>query len=262
MKYHASMAFAALLIPLAVSAAPIAQDTTLAGWTFSQFLGEGAPSIDAENFTNTEYIVATYRGDINPLSSTVDGTVVSQSGGTGYATPTIGSWSFTAFDINNADDVRADTFGTLNTINSTTLDGKQMHLTDSAGMMLTFRKAATLWDIQVNNTAGYTNAGVSDLTFAARGNDGAATVEWVFNNVVFATTNVTAGSFNVYSAELPSQFYGNGQIQGRLVSGKVSFDNVQINGSLAAIPEPSSFAALAGLAGLGFAAARRRRGSC
>lgn len=258
MKHHAKLALAALVIPVAASA----QDTTLAGWTFSQFLGEGAPSINAETFENTGFIVATYRGDLNPVSAVVDGTVVSLNSGAGYSTPTIGSWSFANFNIDNANDVRADTFGTLNTINSTTLDGKQMHLTDSAGMMLTFRSTGTLWDIQVNNTAGYTNAAANDFTFAARGNDGAATVEWVFNNVVFATTNVSAGNFSVYSAELPSQFYGNGLIQGRLVTGKVSFDNVQVNGSLAAIPEPSSFAALAGLAGLGFAAARRRRGSC
>ncbi len=255
MKHYANMALAALLLPLAARA----QDTTLAGWTFSQFLGEGAPSINAETFDSTDFIVATYRGNINPVSAVVDGSVVSQNGGAGYANPSIGSWSFTGFDINNANDVRADTFSALNTINSRTLDGKDMHLTDSAGMMLTFRSTGTLWNIQVNNTAGYTNASVGDFTFAARGNGGAATVEWVFNNVVFATTNVVAGSFNTYSAELPSQFYGSGLIQGRLVSGAVSFDNVQINGSLAAIPEPSSFAALAGLAGLGFAAARRRR---
>ena len=241
------------------------QDTTLAGWTFSQFLGEGAPQINAATFESTGSIVATYSGNTNPVSADVDGTVVINSSGTGYTNASIGTWSFGAFDIDNANDVRADTFGALNTINSTTLDGKQMHLTDSAGMMLTFRKTNTLWNIQVANTASYTNASVSDFTFAARGNDGAATVEWFFNDQLFSTTTVTAGSFNVYSAELPSQFYGNGSIQGRLVSGKVSFDNVQINGSLAPvapIPEPSSFAVLAGLVGLGFAASRRRRGSC
>jgi len=37
----------------------------------------------------------------------------------------------------------------------------------------------------------------------------------------------------------------------------VKFDNVQVNGT--AIPEASSFAALAGLAGLAFAGSRRRR---
>jgi hypothetical protein len=258
MKNLTKITLAAVLLPVVAQA----QDTTLAGWTFSQFLGEGAPQINAETFESTGSIVATYRGNTNPLSSDVDGTVVINSSGTGYTNSSIGTWSFGAFDINNADDVRADTFGALNTINSTTLDGKQMHLTDSAGMMLTFRKTTTLWNIQVANTAGYTNASVSDFTFAARGNDGAATVEWFFNDQLFSTTTVTAGSFNVYSAELPSQFYGNGSIQGRLVSGKVSFDNVQINGTLAAIPEPSSFAALAGLVGLGFAASRRRRGSC
>lgn len=214
-----------------------AQDTTLAGWTFSQFLGEGIPSINAQDFSSTGFITATYRGAANPLSAQVDGTVVALNGGAGFADTSIGSWSFGDFNIENAVDVRADTFGALNTINSRTLDGKDMHLTDSAGMMLTFNRAATLWGIQVNGTAGYANAGTSDFTFAARGNGGAATVEWLFNDAVFATVNIAAGSFATYGVELPAAFYGNGLVKGRLVGGSVSFDNVQFNGQLGTPPQ-------------------------
>ncbi len=251
---------AALLLPLAAQA----QNTTLAGWTFSQFLGQGAPSVNAQTFDSVDSIVATYRGDINPVSAQVDGYIVGNQNGTGYTNPAIGTWSFSNFNINDGVDVTADTagFNTLNATNSTTLDGKQMHLTDSQGMMLTFNGKNKLWSIQVNNTSGYYNASGADFTFAARGNGGPATVEWLFNNTVFATTTVVAGSFESYQTELPVGFYGNGQIQGRLTAGSVgtvSFDNVQINAS--AIPEPSSFAMIAGVAGLALATGRRRRSS-
>ena len=253
-----------LLAASVLPVAAVAQTTTLAGWTFSQFLGEGAPSINGETFETTNFVVATYRGSFNPNSNQVDGVIVGANGGTGYTDASFGTWSFSNFDTNNAVDVRADTFGALNTQNSTTLDGKQMHLTDQAGMMLTFNATNTLWTISVADTAGYTNvAGAdNDFTFAARSTAG-ATVEWLFNGSVFATTTVTAGSsFNTYGIDFTGDaaaFYGNGVIQGRLTSGAVSFDNGQIGGTVSAVPEPSSFAALAGLAGLGFAASRRRR---
>lgn len=239
-------------------AAQAQADTTLAGWTFSQFISEGFPSVDGGTGEATNFIAATYRGSFNPVTDDVDGTVTINTGASGYVDTSFGSWSFANFDINNASDVRADTFGALNTFNSTTLDGKEMHLSDAAGMMLSFNLQNTLWSITVN-TAGYENASVADFTYAARGNGGAATVEWLFNGEVFDTVTINAGSYAVYSAELPPAFYGVGTLQGRLTSGSVSFDNVQINGAASAIPEASSFAALAGLAGLAFAGSRRRR---
>ena len=249
----------ALLVAIALPAAAIAQDTTLAGWTFSQFTGEGFPSINADTFESTTSIVATYRGAANPDVNEVDGSIVINNGGPGYTNPSIGTWSFANFNVDNAVDVRSDTFGALNTQNSTTLDGKQMHLTDSAGMMLTFNQTNTLWSLQVQDTAAYSNAVADDFTFAARGNGGVANVEWLYNGSVFATSEIAAGSFTTYGFDLPAAFYGTGTLEGRLVSGSVSFDNVQVNGALAAIPEPSSFAALAGLAGVAAALNRRRR---
>ncbi|MFA6289790.1 MAG: PEP-CTERM sorting domain-containing protein [Opitutaceae bacterium] len=246
-------ALAALVLP----SFALAQDTTLAGWTFSQFLGAGYPSVDGSSGDPVNSIVATYRGATDPDINQVDGTLTIQSGATGYTDPSIGSWSFASFNTSNGVDVRADTFGALNFQNSVTLDGKDMSLSDSAGMMLTFNTQNTLWSIQVNDTAGYTNASVGDFTFAARGNGGTATVEWLLDGAVFATSLITSDGFNTYSLELDSSFYGSGLIEGRLTSGSVSFDNAQFNG--AAIPEPSSYAALAGVAGLVLAAYRRRR---
>lgn len=258
MKKIVTTSLLAAALPVAASA-----QTTLAGWTFSQFLGEGAPVISGETFENVDHIVATYRGSFEPDSNLVDGVIVGANGSAGYDNASFGSWSFANFDIANGGEVRADTFGALNTANSTTLDGKQMHLTDQQGMMLSFNLKDTLWSISVADTAGYTNVdGLNnDFTFAARGNGGVATVEWLFNGSVFATTEVASGGFATYGVDLPSGFYGVGLIEGRLKDvsvGTVSFDNAQIGGA-SAIPEPSSFAALAGLVGLGFAASRRRR---
>lgn len=252
-------------LALAATAAAQAQ-TTLAGWSFSQFIGEGYPSVNASTGEATNFIAATYRGTYDPVATDVDGSITINTGATGYVDTSFGSWSFTGFDINNASDVRADAVGSLNTINSTTLDGKQMHLTDAGSMALGFNLTGTLWTITVGNTTGFTNvAGAgNDLTFAATTTSGAV-IEWLYNGSVFATSNVAApGPDDVPYAAYGLDFSGNGAgfyttgvVQGRLVSGNVKFDNFQVNGT--AIPEASSFAALAGLVGLAFAGSRRRR---
>jgi hypothetical protein len=251
----------ASLVALALPALASAADTTLAGWTFSQFLGEGAPSIDAEGFTGTNHIVATYRGAFQPDNNVVDGTVVIQNGSAGYSTATFGDWSFANFDTTNASDVRADTAGGLNNENSVTLDGVNMSLNDAAGMGLSFGLKNTKWSLTVNTT-GFTNAATSDFTFAANGVGGAATVEWLVNNTVIGTSSIATGGFATYSLDLPANFYAAGILEGRLTSGSVgtvTFDNVQVNGAAAAIPEPSTYAALAGAFGLALAVYRRRK---
>ncbi len=233
--------FRTAVVSSALLAAPalLAQDTTLAGWTFSQFLGEGPPTISGETFETVGSVVATYRGSTIPDSNLVDGVIVGNIGGPGHDDPSIGSWSFSNFDINGGIEVRADSLGgLLNTTNARTADGVDMHLSDSQGLMLTFNLTGTLWSIQVNDTDGYANAAGPDFSFAARGNGGPATVEWLFNGSVFATSTIAAGPhFAIYAHELPSAFYGDGSIEGRLVSGSVSFDNVQFNGQLGAAPE-------------------------
>jgi hypothetical protein len=251
----------ASLVALALPALASAADTTLAGWTFSQFLGEGAPSIDAEGFTGTNHIVATYRGAFQPDNNVVDGTIVGGNGGAGYSTATFGDWSFANFDTTNASDVRADTAGVLNNENSVTLDGVNMSLNDAAGMGLSFGLKNTKWSLTVDTT-GFTNAATSDFTFAANGVNGAATVEWLVNDTVIGTSSIATGGFATYSLDLPTAFYAAGILEGRLTSGSVgtvTFDNVQVNGAAAAIPEPSTYAALAGAFGLALAVYRRRK---
>ncbi|MFA6289791.1 MAG: immunoglobulin domain-containing protein [Opitutaceae bacterium] len=214
-----------------------AQDTTLAGWTFSQFLGAGYPSVDGSTGDPVSSIVATYSGSTEPNINDVDGTLVIQTGASGYTDAAIGSWSFANFDTSNAFDVRADTFGALSFQNSVTADGLDMALSDSAGMLLTFNLTNARWSISITGTTGYANAAGSDFTYAARGNGGAATIQWLFNGEVFATQTIAAGSFVTYAHELDPDFYSSGVIEGRLVSGSVSFDNVQFNGQLGTPPE-------------------------
>lgn len=223
-------------LTLAAAAPVCAQDTLLAGFTFSQFIGDGIPTVNAETFESTNFIVATYRGDTIPSSNVVDGTIIGQNSGTGFNTPSIASWSFSNFDVEDGVSVTAVGFNALNTANSTTVNGPQMHLTDGAGMGLRFNTLNTLWSIEVKNTSGYVNADTDDFTFAAVGNGGTATVEWLFNGTVFATSTITTGGFNTYAYELPGGFYGNGRITGRLTSGSVTFDNVQFNGAIGTPP--------------------------
>lgn len=261
MKKALKIASLAILLTPVVSFA----QTTLAGWSFSQFVSEGVPNTDINSFDPTDFIVATYRGNFNPDSSLVDGSIT-QNNGNSYVDTSFGTWSFSNFNIGNAVDVRADNVGSLNTVNSTTLDGKFMHLTDAGSKVLTFNATNTLWTITVQDTAAYTNVAGSnnDFTFAAT-TSGGATIEWLYNGNVFATTSVVApdpegppyASYGFDFAGQGAAFYSTGVIQGRLVSGSVKFDNVQVNGT--AIPEASSFAVIAGLAGLAFAGSRRRR---
>ena len=247
---HRIIARSALCLALSLVPALRAQDTTLAGWTFSQFLGEGAPAINAETGIDTNFITATYRGLNEPDRNQVDGSIVGQSSGAGYSNTAIGNWSFANFNATNAFDVRADTNEGPQRENSTTRDGLDMALTDNAGMGLTFNLGNTLWSISVTDTRGYANASGSDFTYAARGNGGTATVEWLFNGSVFSTQTIPAGSFSIYADELNPDFYGSGVIQGRVVSGSVTFDNVQFNGQLGTPPvfttQPSSLVRLVG----------------
>jgi hypothetical protein len=251
----------ASLVALVLPALASAADTTLAGWTFSQFLGEGAPSIDGDTGNSTDHIVAVYRGSFQPDNNVVDGTIVVNNGVAGYATATYGDWSFSNFSISNATDVRADTVGGLNNENSVTLDGVNMSLNDAGGMGLSFGLKNTKWSLTVDTT-GFTNAATSDFTFAANGVGGAATVEWLVNNTVIGTSSIATGGFATYSLDLPANFSAAGILEGRLTSGSVgtvTFDNVQVNGAAAAIPEPSTYAALAGAFGLALAVYRRRK---
>lgn len=223
-----------------------AQDHLIAGFGFSQFLGEGYPAISGSDFAPVSSIDATYSGTTLPDLNLIDGVYVGNNGIEGYVSG-IATWSFANFDISNAVDVRADTFGALNFANSTTVHtpqviGVDLALGDTAGMMLTFQVPGVRWDITLS-TLGYSaTATAPNLSFAARAPAAAVVVDWYLDGAAapFASTPVAAGSaFNTYVVDLPPAFYGKASValQGSLRSaGVVSFDNVQINGSLARSP--------------------------
>jgi hypothetical protein len=242
-----------------------ASDTTLAGWTFSQFLSAGFPSINGQTFADVDEVVAVYRGTLPvPSITQIQGVQVGENEGTGYSNPSIGTFSFSNFNTTNASDVAAATINSFNTENGVTADGVNMWISDPRGTGLSFGLQNTKWEVQVNNIAsyasslsvsGFTNAAGSDFSYLAIGTG--ATVEWLYNNVVIATHNTTAAWATYTIPQVPAGFYTTGLLEGRLSAGaKVTIDNVQVNG--AAIPEASTFAALAGVVALAFAGLRRR----
>jgi hypothetical protein len=249
-------------LAVAAPAAAFAQDTLIAGWTFSQFLGAGLPSIDGENFTNTPSVVATYRGSAVPNFSAVSGVYNGDNSLPGYSDPAFGTWSWNNFSIDTAGEVNVFSFGASYNTNSITPDGLNMGSSDSRGIQLEFLKKNTEWSITVPGVTGYTNATGSDFTYSAFGVGGAATVEWLINGTPFVSQAIGAGSYATFSHDLPAAFYTGGQLTGRVTAGSaggVRFDNVQIAGVASAIPEPSAFAAIAGLVGLVAVSVRRRK---
>ena len=75
MKKILTVSLLAAALPAAASA-----QTTLAGWTFSQFLGAGYPELDGENGGSVDFIAATYRGNFDPDYTVVDGAYTSANG--------------------------------------------------------------------------------------------------------------------------------------------------------------------------------------
>ncbi len=131
----------------------------------------------------------------------------------------------------------------------------------------------------VNTITDLNEFGGVSVAYSARNQGGdTATISWSYSldggstfNPIAGTTAVIAAnqaSFSVYTADFSAVTALNG-VAGLLIgleysensaAASVFLDNVAIYATAtSAIPEPSSFAALAGLCGLGFAAGRRRR---
>lgn len=113
----------------------------------------------------------------------------------------------------------------------------------------------------------FSGSGFGDLSmqFAAR-NSGSGLVSYSYSTDGVNFTNFETGvsygtAFELDTLDLSALNGAATAYIGVTFSGTGSetfgYDNIQITGT--AVPEPASFAALAGLAGLGFAASRRRR---
>jgi hypothetical protein len=247
---------ALLLIALAAVSSASAQDSLVAGWDFGQFAFDGSAvtnsvTLDYATSISADYSAATNLVSTQPHNPT---TGVPFDAGRGVI-----SWTL-------ADAENQRVFGNSNgstTVNTTMVSfaGTEMSnlFADPTGQALNFSQAAGVsFTITVDLTGYNRPSSASPLSFAA-GASSATTINWTLNSTPLGSTNVSiGGSYAAYVLDIPHAAYGGiANIVGTVSSNAdLTIDNLQVNGS--AIPEPSSYAALVGLAGLGFVAARRR----
>ena len=258
-----------------------AQVNLLAGWNFGQFIGAGAPSTDGLNGVPGTSIPSNYSLAIRP---TDDDSGTNQAGksdvpfaaGTGLISFDSTSNAAASDWLLNAELVAGNVLvGELNAIdaaNGTLVNFLSIYNGDVYNSNLRFiANGSSIRDFTISlSTAGYAdyNAGDfaqpndSNLTLSAFRNGASGSIEWFFNGSSLGVTAPTSGTFAGFSVDLPAKFYGQSSavLVGR-VTGDIVIDNVQINGVTAAIPEPSTYAVLAGLGALALASFRRRRSS-
>lgn len=257
-------------IALALPALASAQVQLMSGFNFGQFLGAGAPSVDATTFDTIGSVGANFRVTSQAPASSGGGFVGTNGlagnysvagGGRAYWDGTNGS---TTYDFTSGVQIVSANTGP-NSVNSLTVQGYQMGVAgDDIGQGLRTNLANGRISFAGINTSDYIdytplNSLQSNLTFAAAVT-APVTVNWFLNGsaVSFGST-VLSGGMASYTVDLPSGFYGLAAAQ--LVaefSGSALIDNVQFNG-LNAIPEPSTYAALIGFATFGVVALRRRK---
>lgn len=256
-----------LLPTLVLLAAPVlahAQVQLVAGWDFAQFTFEGfAFTRNDDSFVNATSIPANYSsvGAFNPVS-THYGDNSPISAGTG----SIG-WALADADANlvyaisNLRDSTqnrgmADFPGTL----------MSNSFADPASLALGFAGMSGKSFTVTTNLAGFAdfdpalNGNVANFSFSAAA-DSAVSIEWFYNSASIGMTTIAGGNTHTaYTLDLPSTFYGQESTLVGVISSDVVFmlDNVQVNG-VSAIPEPSTYALLAGAAALALAAYRRRQ---
>jgi hypothetical protein len=247
---------ALLLVTLAAASSVSAQDSLVAGWDFGQFALDGAAITNPVTFDTATSIPANYSAATNLVSTQPHDITTGAPFDAGRG---VVSWSL-------ADANDGKVFGNSNgtaTVNTTMVSfaGTEMGnlFADPSGQALNyFGASGSSFTITVN-LAGYNRpTSASPVTFAA-GASSAVTINWTLNSTPIGSTNVSiGGSYAAYVLDLPHAAYGGvANIVGTVSSNaELKIDNLQVNGS--AIPEPSSYAALVGLAGLGFVAARRR----
>ncbi len=112
--------------------------------------------------------------------------------------------------------------------------------------------AANLIDLSIQFAAFNNGAGLVDFTYSTDG----------VNFLALQTGSNYGSTFEVDTIDLSvldgasTAYIGVGFTNAG--NDVFAFDNIQITGTTSAIPEPSAFAALAGVLGLGFAVSRRR----
>lgn len=264
-----------IILPLLAIAAPaisFANVELISGFNFGQFIGAGEASTDGLNGTATGSINSNYAGSSVPgvedsgiykVNNAIESSY-SAGSATIYWNGTNGSdaWDFSS-------GLSVYEHGSAQAVNHELVTGDIMIYGDdnNAGLGFNSGLGNDTFALVIDTTgfADYDPSGFGqpndfNFTFSAFANSGGtATIEWFFNGNSLGEFTANAGDHQAFNLDLPVDFYGNsGTTLIGVVTGDLVVDNVQING-VSAIPEPASFAALAGALGLGFAAFRRRR---
>lgn len=243
------------LIPLAASA----EIDLVAGWDFGQFAFDGYAITSPTDFTIQTFIPSNFSGanNFNP-TETHDDNDAAVSSGRGTI-----NWSQGAAD---AQQVYGSASGS-GTSNVTMVDfaGTSMSngFSDPVGNALVFENFSTQsFTINVNLTDYIDFTGSANLSFAAFA-DAPIVIDWLINGTPLTTNVAGTGAYAVYTVDLPGSAYGTNAVITATITGnaKLGIDNLQINGeySPAAVPEPSTYAALAGVMAVAVAGLRRRR---
>lgn len=253
---------------LVAGSAVTAQAEMLAGWDFSQFtnLFDGFSSIDGA--TTVGSLDANYSdalGGVNGGASAI---------GTVFYDGTNGS---TAFNLNTGEVGRqsgfdlssnsASAFATLGSIGSRATLNSVYGQNGTVGGLGVLTDGNLVFEMDVSSTAVAAEDWI--VTYGAQTSSGTGSITWAWSldGVVFndlASSNSVTAVDVAYSADFSGVAALDGQSSVFFRAAVdapdgflVSIDNVQISGT--AVPEPSAFAALAGVVALGFVAVRRRK---
>jgi hypothetical protein len=251
----------------ALASTASAQVQLIAGWNFGQFISAGVPSTDGTTGDPVSSIPSNYSGSNRPTDADSGPAHIGAGDASTYSSGT-GVLSFTAWDFAGGTDVSVVELGSFSAVNETLVTGQTMFAGDPNNAHLRFTAGSvTDFTITVNTSgfddfdpSGFSQTNDANMTLALYKASGAsASIEWLYNGTPFGTTSTTSGSFTAFTLDLPASFYGNTSavITGR-VTGDLVIDHLQIN-AITAVPEPSSYAALAAVAGLALAVVRRRR---
>ena len=207
--------------------------------------------------------------NVNPTTTAANVTatgLVNQSGAatTGSfsyngGTDTVSSWA-TTFDSAATTYAGAFTAGNYFTFSITAGAGYQIDLTSISFQVASGSNSTTsnraFYLVAASSPAGFTSSSTVLSTDRTPGGGGLIPVQAAtITNTVPKDYSVDLTSFSGITTTQYFRFY----LQTPTVSQALTFDDIIVNGTATAIPEPSTYACLVGAAALGLVVLRRRR---